>query len=73
VDALVPPKLTTGTSLAPRGKLVFTTGILGKDIIHLLSFGIFAFFFLIGRSIVLCLHGREMKDNLLKYTGIQNK
>ena len=28
-DALVPPKLTSGTALAPRGKLVFTTGILG--------------------------------------------
>jgi hypothetical protein len=37
VDALVPPKLTTGTSLAPRGKLVFTTGILGT-IISIITF-----------------------------------
>lgn len=28
-DALVPPKLTAGTELAPRGQLVFITGILG--------------------------------------------
>jgi Na+/H+ antiporter NhaD/arsenite permease-like protein len=28
-EAMVPPKLSTGTELAPRGKLVFATGILG--------------------------------------------
>ena len=29
-DALVPANLNSGTNLAPRGKLVFTTGILGS-------------------------------------------